>query len=181
MCKSVSRGSGKYIFRHGYKNCFVFSVTSDCARNCAAFLCPFRGDSMLSNLLVIIYITYTVNAILSYLLMLIIVDQFVDKKSCAKNSLFTFTPCLLHHFLPVHRSNNNNTLPVPRVKTNTGARAFHFCLFGTASRCLSIQPFRLLPSRNICQHISLTWPFPHRHWCAQWPVDVTVKFNKYAT
>ena len=36
-------------------------------------------------------------------------------------------------------------------------------LYGTTSRCLSIQPFQLLPSRNIWRHISLTWPFPHRH------------------
>ena len=36
-------------------------------------------------------------------------------------------------------------------------------LFGTTSRCLSIQPFQLIPSRNIWRHISLIWPFPHRY------------------
>ena len=57
--------------------------------------------------------------------------------------------------LPSHsrRSNNDNSLSVPRVKTNTGARAFHSCalprLFGTTSYCLSVQPFQVLPSRNI--------------------------------
>ena len=33
-------------------------------------------------------------------------------------------------------------------------------LFGTTSRCLSVQPVQLLPSRNIWRHISLMWPFP---------------------
>ena len=46
-------------------------------------------------------------------------------------------------------------------------------LFGTACRCLSVQPFRLLPSRNVSRHISLMWPFPHRHQHARWPVNVT--------
>ena len=42
-------------------------------------------------------------------------------------------PVYLHSMLaasiPSHslRSNNDNSLPVPRVKTNTGARAFHSC------------------------------------------------------
>ena len=48
------------------------------------------------------------------------------------------------------RSNNDNSLSVPRIKTNTGARAFHSCarLFGIASCCLSVHPFQLLPSRT---------------------------------
>ena len=59
------------------------------------------------------------------------------------------------------RSNKGISLSVPRVKTNTGARAFALVprLFRTTWRCLSVQPFQLLPSR----HTSLTWPFPHRH------------------
>ena len=64
------------------------------------------------------------------------------------------------------RSNNDNSLSVPRVKTNTGARAFHSCapsLFWTTSHCLSVQPVQLLPSRNMWRHISLIWPFPHRY------------------
>ena len=50
------------------------------------------------------------------------------------------------------RSNNDNSLSVPKVKSNTGARTFTLLcprLFGTTSRCLSIQPFQLLPLRNI--------------------------------
>ena len=35
------------------------------------------------------------------------------------------------------RSNDDNSLSVVRVKTNTGARAFHSCLFGTTCWCLS--------------------------------------------
>ena len=52
-------------------------------------------------------------------------------------------------------------------------------LFGTTCRCLSIQPFQLLPSRNIWRHMSLTWPFPHRHLHARWPVDVTELFLRF--
>ena len=74
------------------------------------------------------------------------------------------------------RSNNDNSLSVPRVETNTGARAF---LFGTTSRCLSVQPVQLLPSRNIWRHISLIWPTPHRYRHSPWPVDVTELFPRF--
>ena len=49
------------------------------------------------------------------------------------------------------RSNKGISLSVPRVKTNSGARAFHSCalLFGTTCHCVSVQPFQSLPSRNI--------------------------------
>ena len=46
-------------------------------------------------------------------------------------------------------------------------------LFGTTSHCPSLQPFQLLPSRNIWRHISLTWLFPRGHQHAHWPVNVT--------
>ena len=52
-------------------------------------------------------------------------------------------------------------------------------LFGTTSRCLSIQPVQLLPSRNIWRHISLIWPFPHRYHHSPWPVDVTELFPRF--
>ena len=63
------------------------------------------------------------------------------------------------------RSNNANSLSVPRVKTNTGARGFTLVphLFGTTCRCLSVQPFQLLPSRNVWRHTSL--------WLGLSPVD----------
>ena len=84
---------------------------------------------------------------------------------------------LLATLLPSHslRSNKGISLSVPRVKTNTGTRTFHSCAPSLWNNlcCLSIQAFHLLPSRNIWRHISLTWPFPRRHWHALWPVDVT--------
>ena len=80
------------------------------------------------------------------------------------------------------RSNNDNSLSVPRVKTNIGARAFTLVprLFGTTSLCLSIQPVQLLPSRNIWRQISLIWPSPHRYRHSPWPVDVTELFPRFA-
>ena len=74
------------------------------------------------------------------------------------------------------RSNNDNSLSVPRVKTN---RAFHSCLFGTTSRCLSIQPIQLMPLRDIWRHIPWTWPFPNRYRHAPWPIDVTEWFPQF--
>ena len=52
-------------------------------------------------------------------------------------------------------------------------------LFGTTSRCLSVQPVQLLPSRNIWRHISLIWPFAHRYRQCPWPVDVTELFPRF--
>ena len=97
-------------------------------------------------------------------------------------------PLYLHSMLTASipsrslRSNNDNSLSVPWVKTNTGARASHSCapsLFGTTSRCLSFPPFQLLPLRNIWRHLSLTWPFLHRYWNARWPVDVMQLFPQF--
>ena len=51
-------------------------------------------------------------------------------------------------------------------------------LFGTTSRCLSVQPFQLLPLKNIWRHISLIWRFPHRYRHSPWPVDVTELFPR---
>ena len=58
------------------------------------------------------------------------------------------------------RSSKGSSLSVPRVHTNTGAMAFHSCAPSTSSCCLSVQPFQLLPLRNSCRHISLTWLSP---------------------
>ena len=110
-----------------------------------------------------------------------------------KISLFTYKtlhekqPAYLHPMLAVSlpsrspTSNKGISLSVPRVKINTGARAFHLAplLFGTTSRCLSVQPFQLLPSRNISRHISLTRPFSHRHRHARWPIDVTKLLHRF--
>ena len=89
-------------------------------------------------------------------------------------------PSMLAAPLPsrVLRSNKGISVSVSRVKTSTEATAFHSCApsLGTTSRCLSVQPFQLLPSRNIWRHISLTWPFHQRNQHTQWPVDVTELF-----
>ena len=63
------------------------------------------------------------------------------------------------------RSNSNNSPSVPKVKTNTGEVLFNLVprFFRTTCCCLSVQPFQLLPSRNIWRHISLTSPFPNRY------------------
>ena len=94
-------------------------------------------------------------------------------------------PVYLHSILapslPSHslRSSKGITLLVPRVKTNTGARAVHY-LFGTTCCCLSVQPFQLVPSRDIWRHISLTWPPPHpRQWYIRQPVDAMELFHRF--
>ena len=92
-----------------------------------------------------------------------------------KNSLLIFTPWLLRHFHPVHwdqtkelacRSLESRPSQVQELFTLVA------WLFGTICRCLSVQPFQLLPSRNTSRHISLTWPFLHKHHHDRWPVDV---------
>ena len=100
-----------------------------------------------------------------------------------KHSLqFIFSPCLSHHSHPVHldqtkelvcRSLGSRSTQVQEVSTLVPL------LFGSTSRCLSVQPFRLLPSRNIWRHISSTWTFPHRHQHARWPVDVSELFHRF--
>ena len=75
------------------------------------------------------------------------------------------------------RSNNDNSLSVPRVKTNTGARAFH-----SVEQPPVVCPFshfRYYLLRNIWRYISLTWPFPHRYRRVPWPVDVTEPFPRF--
>ena len=92
-------------------------------------------------------------------------------------------PVYLHSMLATSipsrslRSNNDNSLSVPRVKTNTGARAFQ-SLWNNLP-CLSAEPFQLLPLRNIWRYISLIWPFPHRYRHSPWPVDVTELFPPF--
>ena len=58
-------------------------------------------------------------------------------------------------------------------------RCKSFSLFGTTCHCLSVQPFQLLPSRNTWRHISLTWPFPLRHWHTRWPIDAPELFHRF--
>ena len=73
-------------------------------------------------------------------------------------------PVYIHSMLagsrPSHslRSNKGISLPVPNVKTNSGARHFTLVplLFRATCHCLSAQPFQLLASRNIWRHVCLT-------------------------
>ena len=103
-------------------------------------------------------------------------------KPCMKNSLLIFTPCLLHHFHPIHchhitiivcQSLGSRPTQVQELFTLVPH------LFGTTSRCLSVQPFQLLPLRNFWGHISFSWPFPHRYRHAQCPVDVTELSHRF--
>ena len=84
------------------------------------------------------------------------------KTLCGKQAVYLHS--MLAPSLPSHslRSSKEITLSVPRVKTNTNARAFLSCalLFGTISYCLSIQPVQLQLSRNVSRHISLFGLFP---------------------
>ena len=69
--------------------------------------------------------------------------------------------CMLAASLPSHslRSNNDNSLSVPRVKTPILVQELFTLvlrLFGTTSYCLSIQQFQLLPSRKVSRPISST-------------------------
>ena len=48
-------------------------------------------------------------------------------KSCMKNNLFIFTPCLLHHSHPVHRDQTKILVCQSLGLRPTQARAFHSC------------------------------------------------------
>ena len=50
---------------------------------------------------------------------------------------------------------------------------------GTTCHGLSVQPFQLLPSRNIWRYISLTGPFPLRHWHIQQPIDAMELLHRF--
>ena len=100
-------------------------------------------------------------------------------KPRVKTSVFIFTPCLPHHFHPVHWDQTMITVCQSlRSRPTLVQELFTLVphLFGTIFSCLSIQPFQLLPLRNIWRHIPLSWPFPHRHGHAWWPVDITQLF-----
>ena len=80
-------------------------------------------------------------------------------KPFMENRLHMLAPSLLSHTL---RSNKGISLSVLRSGPTQAQELFTLvpCLFGTTCRCLSVQPYQLLPSRNISGHISLTWPPP---------------------
>ena len=109
-------------------------------------------------------------------------EPVIKVSSCVKNSLFIFTPCCPHHFHPIHW--DQTTIIVCQSLGSRPAQVQELFtlvphLFGTTSRCLSIQPIQLLPLRNIWRHIFWTWPFPHRYRHARWPVDITELFPRF--
>ena len=75
------------------------------------------------------------------------------------------------------RSNRGITLSIPRIKTNTGARAFSSRAPSLWNNLFTICPFSHLgchlqkTSQNIPFRLGLPPP-PPRHRCAQRPVDV---------
>ena len=76
---------------------------------------------------------------------------------------------LIATFLPSRslRSNCRITLSVPRIKTNTEGPCAP-SLWNNFP--LSVRSATL---EDVSKHTFSTWPFPRRHRCARWPVDVT--------
>ena len=60
---------------------------------------------------------------------------------------------------------------VPRIRTNTGTRAFNSCAHSLWNKLLL--SVRSATFRRHLKTYLLTWPSPCRHRCAQRPVDVT--------
>ena len=96
-------------------------------------------------------------------------------------------PVYLHSMLAASipsrslRSINDNNLSVPRVKTNTGARAFHSCAPSLWNNLpLSVHSASSVATfKKYLKHFSLIQPFPHRCRHSPWPVDVTELFPRF--
>ena len=95
---------------------------------------------------------------------------------------FTFHS-ILATSLPSHSRRSNKGISLSVLGSRPTQAQEHFTLmpllFRTTSRCLSVQPFQLLPSRSIWRHISLSWPFPHRHQHTRWPIDVMELLHRF--
>ena len=68
-----------------------------------------------------------------------------------KHSLFIFTPCLPHQSHPVHWDQAKKSVFQSLESSPTQVQELFTLepfLFGTTSRCLFMQPFRLLPSKK---------------------------------
>ena len=79
------------------------------------------------------------------------------------------------------RSNNDNSLSVPRVKTNTDARVFHSCapslwnnLPLSAHSASAVATFK----KYVKTHL-FDLAFPHRYHHSPWPVDVRELFPQF--
>ena len=97
-------------------------------------------------------------------------------------------PVYLHSMLAASipsrslRSNNDNSLSVPRIKTNTGARTFHSCtpslwnnLPLSVRSAISVVTFKKYLKTHL---FDLASP-PHRYLNSPWPVDVTEPFSRF--
>ena len=93
------------------------------------------------------------------------------------SSLYAF-PSLPSYSL---RPSKGISLLVPGSRTTQAQELFTLVLrrFGTPSRCLSIQPLHLQLSGNVSKHISLTWPFPHKHKHARWPINFLKLLHRF--
>ena len=105
---------------------------------------------------------------------------------CARQTLCEKPPVHLHSMLVASipsrslRSNNDDSLSVPRVKTNTGARAFHSCAPSLWNNLpLSVHLASALATFKKYLKTSLIWPFPHRYRHSLWPVDVAELFPQF--
>ena len=96
-------------------------------------------------------------------------------------------PVYLHSMLAASlpscslRSNNDNSLSVPRIKTNTGVRAFHTCALSLSNN-LPLSVHSVISVGTFKKHLKthlFDLVFSHRHWHALWPVDVAELFPRF--
>ena len=78
------------------------------------------------------------------------------------------------------RSNNDNRLSIPGIKTNTGCKSFSlfFTLWNnlplSVHSAISVATFKKYLKTHIFE-----LAFPHRYHHSQWPVDVTELFSRF--
>ena len=110
--------------------------------------------------------------LLAVFLCFILFDHFVDLRNASwQNNLFIFTPCLQFHSHPDHWDQTKTSI-CRSLESRPSLMQEH--LFETTTRCLFVQSFQLLPSRNI-----LRLPLPYRHQHTPWPVDVTELLHRF--
>ena len=89
--------------------------------------------------------------------------NLLTAKPCVKNGLFMFPSYLPHHSHPVHWDQRKVLVCRSLGSRPTQAEELFTLvlrLFGTTSRCLSIQPFQLLPFQETSQDPSLWLVLP---------------------
>ena len=84
---------------------------------------------------------------------------------------------------PFTETNNSNSLLIPRVKTNTGARPFHSCAPSLWNN-LPLSVYSAISVATFKKHLKthlFDLAFPHRYRRARWPVDVTELFPRFCS